>query len=87
MVDQEIKFGDLQVGDCVKVLGFNSGNTGYQQRLLALGLIPDTEFTVIRVAPLGDPVELRLNHFRLCLRKSEASILKLKRIGKTGTFS
>lgn len=85
MAEQELKLSDLRVGDSAKVLGFSSdaANSSYQQRLLALGLIPDAEFTVVRVAPLGDPVELCLKQFskfRLCLRKQEASILKLKRL-------
>lgn len=76
----KIKLIDLKAGDRAKILGFNPGNTGYQLRLLAMGLIPNSEFTVIRVAPLGDPVELRLHHSSLCVRRQEGSILKLERI-------
>jgi Fe2+ transport system protein FeoA len=71
---------DLRAGDKVKILGFNPGNIGYQQKLLSMGLVPNAEFTVIRVAPLGDPVQLRIQHSFLCVRKKEAAILKLERI-------
>lgn len=71
---------DLKVGDKVKILGFNSGYSAYQQKLLALGLVPNTEFSVTRVAPLGDPVEIRVRNFSLCLRKREGSILQLERV-------
>ena len=71
---------DLKVGDKVKILGFNSGYSAYQQKLLALGLVPNTEFSVTRVAPLGDPVEIRVRNFSLCLRKQEGSILQLERV-------
>lgn len=71
---------DLQVGERAKILGFNSVNKLYLQKLLSMGLIPNTEFTVIRVAPLGDPVELRVHHFSVCIRKQEAEVLQLERI-------
>ncbi len=78
-----LTLSDLKVGDRVKILGFNpaSSQTAYLQRLLAMGLVPDTEFTVIRVAPLGDPVEIRVHNFSLCIRKQEAAILQLERVG------
>jgi ferrous iron transport protein A len=42
-------------------------------RLLDLGFIPGTPVTVIRRAPLGDPVVYELRGYRICLRRSEAS--------------
>jgi len=49
----------------------------YRQRLIAMGLIPGTEFTVSRMAPLGDPIEILVRGFALSLRKHEASILQI----------
>jgi len=43
------------------------------RRLLELGLLPGTEVRVVRVAPLGDPLELRLRDYSLSVRRSEAS--------------
>lgn len=43
------------------------------QRLMALGLIPGMVITVIRRAPLGDPVEFRFNDVEICLRLQEAA--------------
>jgi ferrous iron transport protein A len=37
-----------------------------------MGVVGGTRFTVERVAPLGDPMELKLNGFNLSLRKKEA---------------
>jgi ferrous iron transport protein A len=45
-----------------------------------MGLTPGTEFTVIRVAPLGDPVEIRVRGFHLSLRKQEADTLIVEEI-------
>lgn len=41
-------------------------------RLQEMGLTIGTEFQVIKVAPLGDPVEIEVRGYRLCLRKREA---------------
>lgn len=73
---------DLHVGERVRILGFNSASNQveYQQRLLAMGLVPETEFVVVRVAPLGDPIEIRLHNFSLCIRKREGAILQLERV-------
>jgi Fe2+ transport system protein FeoA len=41
-------------------------------RLMEMGLVPGTEITVTRHAPLGDPIELTVRGTRLCLRRSDA---------------
>jgi Fe2+ transport system protein FeoA len=43
-----------------------------RRRLMDMGVVSGTRFTVERVAPLGDPMELKLNGFNLSLRKKEA---------------
>ena len=48
--------------------------------LIALGLIPGTEFTLVRAAPLGDPIEIEFRGFALSLRKHEANILTIEEV-------
>ena len=64
---------DLEVGEKCKVVGYKKGFTSYRGKLLAMGLTKGTEFTVERVAPLGDPVEINVRGFALSLRKDEAA--------------
>lgn len=45
-----------------------------------MGLTPKTEFEVVRVAPLGDPVEILVRGFHLSLRKQEADALIIELI-------
>ena len=47
-------------------------------RLLDMGIIPKTKVTVIKVAPMGDPIELRLRGYELTLRKDEASFIEIE---------
>jgi ferrous iron transport protein A len=82
-MDTQIKtLKDLQVNQQGKVKGYaaseSSTQKAYKKKLLAMGLTPGTEFTVTRVAPLGDPVEIRVRGFKLSLRKDEAAALMVK---------
>jgi len=71
---------DLSIGDKGRVTGFNKQGKAYRKRLLAMGLTPGTEFSIVRFAPLGDPVEITLRGFSLTLRKDEADILSIEKI-------
>jgi len=80
-----IELGDLKVGERGRVVGFKPGDIGHRQKLLSMGLTPDTEFTVVRVAPLGDPVEIRVRETSLSMRKDEVSALLIEHIGTGAT--
>lgn len=64
--------GDLSPGDRACVQGVRCAPR-VRRRLLEMGLLPGTELTVVRRAPLGDPIEVRLRGYSLSLRKSEAA--------------
>jgi Fe2+ transport system protein FeoA len=57
-----------------------AGAPGLAQRLLEMGLVPGTEVEVVRVAPLGDPMELRLWGYLLSLRKGDARGVEVERV-------
>ena len=71
---------NLTVGDRVKIIGFESSHAAYRRRLLTMGLTVGTEFTLTRIAPLGDPIEISVRGYSLILRKKEASILQLEKM-------
>ncbi len=54
------------------------GDTGAVRRLMELGLVPGTRVEVLRRAPLGDPIELRLRQIHLSLRRSEAAFIHVE---------
>lgn len=70
---------DLGVGDRATVVGYDEGGRAYRKRLLAMGLTPGAELTVIRQAPLGDPVEIRVRGFALSVRRDEAASLLVEK--------
>ena len=55
-----------------------------RQRMMDMGLVPGTEVKVVRVAPLGDPVEFEVKGYSLSLRKSEASEITVEPSEETG---
>lgn len=67
-----IPFSALKVGDCAIISHCDIDNAPQGQRLMMLGLTPGTRFSVIRVAPLGDPIEIKVRGFNLSLRREEA---------------
>ena len=48
------------------------------RRLLELGLVPGTRIRITRIAPLGDPLELRLRNYSLSIRRSEAAAIEVE---------
>ena len=60
------------VGARVKITGIVLP-AGIHQRLLEMGLTVGTECTIVRYAPLGDPLEIRVRGYHLSLRLAEAS--------------
>jgi ferrous iron transport protein A len=57
-----------QVGKILKVRGFGP----LRQRMMDMGMVPGAEIKVVRVAPLGDPIEYQIKGYRLSLRHHEA---------------
>ncbi|MDB6154192.1 MAG: feoB [Chthoniobacteraceae bacterium] len=51
-----------------------------RQRLLEMGLTLGAEFEVIRFAPLGDPIEIKVRGYNLSLRKREAAGIRIIRL-------
>ena len=51
---------------------------------MEMGLLPGTTVGVVRVAPLGDPIELRVRGYALSIRRSEAESIEVERTGEEG---
>ncbi|WP_269430780.1 FeoA family protein [Pseudorhodobacter wandonensis] len=75
-----MKLKELSLGDRALISGFAASSSAYRRKLLSMGLTLGTQFTVQRIAPLGDPIEIRLRGYALSLRKDEADALNLSRI-------
>jgi len=57
------------------------GDAQLQQRILEMGVLPGTQIKVVRFAPLGDPIEIKVMGYSLTLRKAEARHVKVELSG------
>jgi ferrous iron transport protein A len=76
---QHVPLGTLNVGESARVVALGRADRRYREKLLAFGLTPGTLVAVERVAPLGDPLELRVRGFALSLRRAEADAVMVER--------
>lgn len=60
------------------VIAAVGGEGALRLRLLDMGLIPGTAVEVIKTAPLGDPIQIRLRGYELTMRKADAAEITLK---------
>ena len=56
------------------------GERAFRRRLMELGLVPGTRVTVHKVAPLGDPLELRTRGCTLSIRRAEARAVDVETV-------
>ncbi|MDR2016949.1 MAG: ferrous iron transport protein A [Burkholderiales bacterium] len=68
----------LPFGQQALITHLTESATPFRGKLLAMGITPGCYLQVIRVAPLGDPIEIEIRGFRLCLRRSEAAAIAVE---------
>ncbi len=70
---------ELKKGEMAKVISIlNSNNNA--ERLKKLGLTEGVNVKVVRFAPLGDPMEIKLRSFSLAIRKSDAKNITVEKL-------
>ena len=70
-------FSLMSVGESARIVGYH--RTGpLADKLQSLGLVPGTSFTINRIVPLGDPIEVRVRGYNLGLRKIEGGLLRIE---------
>ena len=74
----------LQIGESA-VIESVGGQGALRQHFLDMGMIPGVEVTVVKFAPMGDPMEIQLHGYELTLRLEEADQIEISRVTKTNT--
>ena len=67
----------LPVGETAEIAAVG-GEGALRLRLLDMDLIPRTKVTVQKIAPMGDPMEIRVRGYELTLRLEDARMIDLK---------
>jgi ferrous iron transport protein A len=71
---------DISPGTEIRITGY-AAESDYTAQLRRLGLVPGTLVKVLRRAPFGGPLEIRLRGYSLALRPTEASALQFEVVG------
>ena len=72
---------ELEVGKSAVILRVG-GEGALRQHFLDMGMIPGAEVTVIKLAPMGDPMEVQVHGYELTLRLAEAQQIDIQPIGR-----
>ena len=56
------------------------GDSALKERMMTMGLIPGTKVQVLRSAPLGDPIAIRVRSYNLALRKHDAAKVQVQQV-------
>ena len=76
-----MKLDNLAIGKSAVIVSV--GGTGaLRQHFLDMGLIQGVEITMVKYAPMGDPIEIKIHDFELTLRKEDAQKIEVKEITK-----
>lgn len=74
---------DLPVGKTAMITAVG-GEGALRCRLLDMGLIPGTAVTVQKIAPMGDPIEIRLRGYELTIRVEDAKKIEIDGVKEAG---
>jgi len=66
----------LRMGADARVLAVG-GEGAVARRLMEMGVVPGAPVRVVKAAPLGDPLEVRVRNYHLALRRSEAQTISV----------
>ncbi len=67
----KVNLSDLKIGQKAKVLGIHMDKPDIRRHLLDMGITKGTEILIKKIAPMGDPVDIELRGYELCIRKEE----------------
>ena len=72
---------DLVVGQKAKVLKLNETDKAIRRHLLDMGIVRGTTVTVKKIAPMGDPIDIKLRDYELCICKNDLSKIEVEVVG------
>lgn len=69
---------EVKIGQKAKIIRLNLQNKEIRRHLLDMGLTRGTEIKVKKVAPIGDPIDIELRDYELCISKSDLSQIEVE---------
>ncbi|WP_275722677.1 FeoA family protein [Vibrio furnissii] len=74
-----MKLSDLKAGESGQILALNGLSTDVRKKLMVMGLLPNTQVTLIRRAPMGDPLQVDVRGVSIAVRESIAAAIDVEK--------
>ena len=81
-VGEKCKLSELKVGQTARVLKLNEQDKAIRRHLLDMGITRGVEITIKKIAPMGDPIDISLRDYELCIRKADLNQIDVELIQK-----
>lgn len=78
-----MKLSELEIGKAAIIESVDCKEIPLRKHILDMGLTPGVEVTLVKIAPMGDPIEIRVRGYELTLRKDDAQYIKINNIHNT----
>lgn len=72
-----LRLKDIKFGSIVKVVRLH-GDGALKRRIMDMGITRDSEIYVRKAAPLGDPIQINVRGYELCIRKADAAMIEVQ---------
>ncbi|MER3426573.1 MAG: hypothetical protein C4334_00525 [Pyrinomonas sp.] len=72
--NDSLSLAELPIGSSARIVAIG-GASAVPRRMMEMGLVPGAPVTVVRQAPLGDPLEIRVRSCHLAVRRADARVI------------
>lgn len=72
------KLSELKIGQAGQVISLEEKNRVIRRHMLDMGITKGVKITVRKVAPLGDPIDISLRDYELCIRKEDLAQISVE---------
>lgn len=73
-----MKLSELEIGQDAVISGFDELSNETRKKLMIMGILPNTAITLVRRAPLGDPLQVDVRGVSIALRSSIARAIQVE---------
>ena len=73
-----MKLSELEIGQKAKVLKLDIENRQIKRHLLDMGITRGAKVKIKKIAPMGDPIDLELRDYQLCIRKADLAQIEVE---------
>lgn len=74
-----MKLSDLKAGESGLILALNDLSIDVRKKLMVMGVLPNTQVTLIRRAPMGDPLQLEVRGVSIAVRERIAAAIEVEK--------